>query len=65
VARNRSEELLAQGYRAITLIAGKTARTEGEAELKRVKDALRAGNPKEGQFWIDQLETASGVFIAK
>src|SRR5688572_22262252 len=40
VARNRSEELLAQGYRALTLIAGKAARAEGEAELKRVKDAL-------------------------
>jgi hypothetical protein len=65
VAGNRSEELLAQGYRALTLIAGKAARADGEAELKRVKDALRVGNPKEGQFWIDQLETASRVLIAK
>jgi hypothetical protein len=63
-AANQAEELLAQAFRAMTIIAVGTSRTEGEIELARVKDAY-VENVADGQFWINQLETAYRVFIAK
>ena len=61
-AKSRPLELLAQGFRGITRIAGKTAVAQGEAELNAAKQAIRTENAVESDFWIGQLDTAYRVF---
>ena len=64
-AGNRAEELLAQGFEAITKVVGKIPNSQGEAELTRTKNALLTESPRDAQFWIGQLDTAYRVFVRK
>jgi hypothetical protein len=63
IAKSRPLELLAQGFRGLTRIAGKTAVDQGEAELNAAKQTIRAESAAESDFWIGQLDTAYRVFI--
>jgi hypothetical protein len=58
-AANLAEELLAQAFRAVTIVAAGTSKTEGEIELARVKDAY-IEKVADGQFWINNWRRPAG-----
>lgn len=63
-AKDRPNELLAQGFAGLTRLAGNLDAEAGARSLKEAQAKLLGEKVEDGQFFVDQLETARRVFLS-